>query len=113
MLPAPAQGAVAVVCREDSPIRTICAELNDTETAVCTRIERDFLRLLQGGCSTPISAFATMRGGEIYFKGNITTVDGRESVSIAVKEKKENFSQIAEKAVDEIKLKNAGQLLVK
>lgn len=79
MLPAPAQGAIMVVCREkDDYTFDSCQTFNDEDTAVCTKIERDFLRTLLGGCSTPISALATIRNGEIYFKGNILSLDGKE-----------------------------------
>src|SRR5580698_11050313 len=50
MLPAPAQGAILVACREeDEPHFSVCQPLNDPDTALCTRIERDFLRGLLGG----------------------------------------------------------------
>ena len=66
MLPAPAQGAIMVVCREkDDYTFDSCQTFNDEDTALCTKIERDFLRTLLGGCSTPISALATIRNGEI------------------------------------------------
>ncbi len=83
MLPAPAQGAIMLVCREDDAISlNACKVFNDVETAICTKIERDFLRTLLGGCSTPISALAQIIEGQIYFKGNILSVDGKEKVDI-------------------------------
>ena len=83
MLPAPAQGAIMVVCREDDEFtRQACAPLNDSDTAICTRLERDFLRALLGGCSTPISALAEVSSGKIHFRGNILSVDGTEKVEI-------------------------------
>jgi hydroxymethylbilane synthase len=83
MLPAPAQGAIMIVCREED-IRTknICVALNDTATALCTRMERDFLRTLSGGCSTPISALAEMKNNKISFRGNILSLDGKEKVEV-------------------------------
>ena len=56
--------------------------LNDVDTAVCTKVERDFLRALLGGCSTPISALATMKDGVLFFEGNIVSVDGKEKISV-------------------------------
>jgi hydroxymethylbilane synthase len=83
MLPAPAQGAIMVVCREDDAISlNACKAFNDSETALCTKIERDFLRTLLGGCSTPISALAQLREGNVYFRGNILTVDGKQKIEI-------------------------------
>ena len=83
MLPAPAQGAIMIVCREnDEAAKEICALLNDAVTALCTKIERDFLRTLLGGCSTPISALAEIKNDHLHFRGNIFSVDGKEKVEI-------------------------------
>lgn len=82
MLPAPAQGAIMIVCREDDK-RSIdaCAPLNDEVTAFCTRVEREFLSALMGGCSTPISALAEpMEDGSIRFRGNIVSPDGKTKI---------------------------------
>lgn len=83
MLPAPAQGAIVAVCREDDQFALdACKHFNDEGTELCTKIERDFLRKLLGGCSTPISALAEIKGPEVHFKGNILSLDGREKVEI-------------------------------
>lgn len=83
MLPAPAQGAIMVVCREnDDASFDACKAFNDTYTALCTKIERDFLRTLLGGCSTPISALAEVKDGTIFFKGNICSPDGKQKFEI-------------------------------
>jgi hydroxymethylbilane synthase len=83
MLPAPAQGAIMVVCREaDDYCLEACNYFNHADTAICTKIERDFLRQLLGGCSTPISALATVKDNELIFKGNILSVDGKEKVTV-------------------------------
>jgi hydroxymethylbilane synthase len=83
MLPAPAQGAILVACREeDEAANEACQLLNDPDTALCTKIERDFLRTLLGGCSTPISALAEIEDGDLYFSGHILSLDGRQKVEI-------------------------------
>ena len=84
MLPAPAQGAIMIVCREnDLELMQICAELNDETTELCTRIERDFLKTLMGGCSTPVSAYARMAGEDIIFDGNIISPDGKQIIEVS------------------------------
>ena len=76
MLPAPAQGAIGIVCRTDDTFSfEISNALNDETTNLCTKIERAFLRTLLGGCSTPISALAVLENGTINFKGNICSPD--------------------------------------
>ncbi|HMH20870.1 MAG TPA: hydroxymethylbilane synthase [Puia sp.] len=83
MLPAPAQGAIMIMCREeDEEAWTGCQPLNDENTALCTKIEREFLRGLLGGCSTPISALAEIEDDEVYFSGNILSPDGKKKVEI-------------------------------
>lgn len=81
MLPAPAQGAIMVVCREDDETAArASALLNDETTALCTKAERDFLRTLLGGCSTPISALAEIKNDALIFKGNVFSPDGKRKV---------------------------------
>ncbi len=83
MLPAPAQGAIMIVCREyDSVSLEVCQNFNDADTSLCTKIERDFLRTLLGGCSTPISALAEVRNNTIIFKGTICSPDGKQKFEI-------------------------------
>jgi len=83
MLPAPAQGAILVACRMDDEISfAACQPMNDPETALCTKIERDFLRTLLGGCSTPISALAEVEEGDVYFAGELLSPDGRRKVTV-------------------------------
>ncbi len=84
MLPAPAQGAIMVVCREgDEAIFKTCMNFNDDATALCVKIERDFLKVLSGGCSTPISALVEVKNYDVAFKGNILSIDGKVKVEIA------------------------------
>ena len=60
-----------------------CLKIHDEATAVCVKIEREFLSHLMGGCSTPISAFAKLEGENIVFKGNIVSPDGSAKAEIS------------------------------
>ncbi len=81
MLPAPAQGAIVVVCRKDDEfVFNSCTVFNDKPTALCVKIERDFLKTLMGGCSAPIGALAEVEGKKIKLDGNILSVDGKEKL---------------------------------
>lgn len=82
MLPAPAQGAVMIACRKDDAYAfESCLTLNNEATALCTKIERDFLSGLMGGCSTPISALAQLENHEVIFKGQV--IDPTDPQNIA------------------------------
>ena len=83
MLPAPAQGAIMIAARENDELAiAACKKINDRETALCTFIERSFLRGLLGGCSTPVSAYAYIKDNKVHFKGNIYSPDGLRKVEI-------------------------------
>ncbi len=81
MVPAPAQGAVMVaVLEKNEDLVGICAELNHKDTATCVNIEREFLRVLEGGCTAPIGAFAIVIKEEISFKGVLFSPDGKNKM---------------------------------
>jgi hydroxymethylbilane synthase len=83
MIPAPAQGAVLVVCRgKEEELFGLCQKLHHESTAFCVKIERDFLSTLLGGCSTPIGALAEIEGDEIFFRGNFLDPAGEKMFSI-------------------------------
>lgn len=106
MLPAPAQGAITISCRtDDDSLFTVCRLLNDKTTFICTKIERDFLRTLLGGCSTPISALAVVENDTIIFKGNICSVDGMKKFDIEKKNSLKNSNSLGTEAANEL-LKN-------
>ncbi len=109
MLPAPAQGAVTVITQDKNVFcKKACENFHDENTWQCTRIERDFLRALMGGCATPISALAMRDKEDFYFKGNIVSPDGKEKIEIERYFKKEKFADAgAELAID--LLANGGQ----
>jgi hydroxymethylbilane synthase len=103
MLPAPAQGAIMVACRENDQFSfEACRHFNDEETALCTKIERDFLKTLLGGCSTPISALAKVNGGIVTFKGNICSTDGKEIYDIKKEETLADAGGLGVKAAEEL-----------
>lgn len=83
MIPAPAQGAMLIVAMQnDEFCKDAVAELNDIETEVCTHIERQFLKTLEGGCTAPIGALAVFVEDEIIFKGVLFSIDGKQKIEI-------------------------------
>ncbi|NBL65437.1 hydroxymethylbilane synthase [Flavobacterium sp. NST-5] len=85
MIPAPAQGAMVVVAMaNDDFTREAVSELNDIETEICTYIERQFLRTLEGGCTAPIGALAKYneQTDSIEFQGVLLSIDGKQKLEI-------------------------------
>jgi len=93
MIPAPAQGAMVVVAMgNDNFIIEAVSQLNDIETEICTYIERQFLRTLEGGCTAPIGALAkyNQQDDMIEFIGTLLSLDGKQKLEI---EKKVDISE--------------------
>ena len=83
MIPAPAQGAMVVVAMaNDEFCRQALNELNDIDTEVCTHIERQFLKTLEGGCTAPIGGLAVFVEDDILFKGVLFSIDGKQKIEI-------------------------------
>ena len=86
MIPAPAQGAMLVVAMEnDSFCKEALSKLNHKQTEICVHIERDFLRKLEGGCTAPIGALATIEDHNIHFEGALFSLDGKQKIALSKK----------------------------
>lgn len=76
-MPAPAQGALAVECRaDDEETRAAIDALADAEATARASAERQVLATLEAGCTAPVAAFATVRGGEVELTAGAFAVDG-------------------------------------
>jgi hydroxymethylbilane synthase len=78
-LPAPAQGAIAVECREDDrTTRDLLAALDHASTRRCVEAERAMNRALHGSCQVPVAAYAQEHAGGLHLAGLVASVaDGR------------------------------------
>lgn len=66
LLPAAGQGAIALQCRaNDSAVRSVLSRINDPVSWDCVTAEREFLRLVGGGCSVPIGVYARIEGDKM------------------------------------------------
>jgi len=71
-LPAGGQGIIALQIRADNEsIRAIFSPVNDHETLLCLRAEREFLRLLQGDCNSPVGILATTKNGIMNMRAQL------------------------------------------
>jgi hydroxymethylbilane synthase len=90
MLPAPAQGALAVECRAgDTALAVLLAELDDTDTRRAVTAERTLLAELEAGCSAPVGAIAEVvesidESGRVFeelsLRGCVAALDGSDVI---------------------------------
>ena len=113
MIPAPAQGAMVVVAMaKDEFSRQALTELNDIDTEVCTHIERQFLKTLEGGCTAPIGALAVFVEDDILFKGVLFSFDGKQKIEIEKTVPMQEWKKLGFYSAIEI-LENGGVELMK
>ena len=74
ILPAAGQGILAVQTRRGTD--TAClAKLHDRDAACCALAERAFVRSLDGGCSSPVAAYAVVEGEKLTLTGLYVSAD--------------------------------------
>lgn len=113
MIPAPAQGAMMVVAMEnDSFSRNALAQLNHKETEICTFVERQFLKTLEGGCTAPIGALVEINEDVITLRGVLFSLDGKHKLEIEKTVKIDLYQNFGELCATEI-LNNGGSELMK
>ena len=115
MIPAPAQGAMVIVAmgNDDFTLDAV-SQLNDIETEICTYIERQFLKTLEGGCTAPIGALAKYCELEdtFVFKGSLLSIDGKQKLEIEKIVPVEEWKKLGFNCANEI-LENGGAELMK
>lgn len=83
MIPAPAQGAMVVVAKEEDTFsKEALTKLNHKESETATNIEREFLRTLEGGCTAPIGALTQIKEQTVHFEGVLFSLDGKQKIAI-------------------------------
>ncbi len=76
-IPAVGQGALGCeIRRQDQELKEMLAAINHEETYGAVMAERSFLRLLEGGCHTPIGAYGKKDGSNLILSGMVATSDG-------------------------------------
>lgn len=77
--PAAGQGAIALEIRSsDAPSRIFCEGINHRETMIRISAEREFLRLLDGGCHTPVGVFSQLEDDQLTLKARVFPDEGGE-----------------------------------
>jgi hydroxymethylbilane synthase len=83
MLPAPAQGALAVECRADSEFLDALAKLDHPATRAAITAERVLLSTLEAGCSAPVAALAeVVESGELRLHGAVVSPAGDRAIRL-------------------------------
>jgi len=104
MLPAPAQGALAVQVREsDGPLVELIRQIDHPPTRAAVRAERAFLRALGGGCTLPVGALATVEGDRLCLRVRVLSEDGSRQVSARREGRPDDPERLGHEAAEEVR----------
>ncbi len=99
MLPAVAQGAIGIEIKiSNHRARALVEAVHHQTTGDAIICERAFLATLEGSCRTPIAGHATISGKTISFRGQILSLDGKQSSEVALQGPIEDAAAIGNEA---------------
>ena len=79
IIPSVGQGVVALQCRKnDSETIQLLDKVNHKLTNICVIAERQFLKVLEGDCETPVGAIANLVGDQINLEAELFSIDGKQ-----------------------------------
>lgn len=112
MVPAVGQGALGIECRaDDTFVRDLLAGLDDASTRAAVLAEREFLRVLQGGCQVPIGAHATIHDGTLHLHGIVLDRDGKRSFDGSIRGPADLAENLGHQLAQQLVQRGARELL--
>jgi hydroxymethylbilane synthase len=112
MVPAPAQGAVAVMIHEENrELSQVLGKIEHEETAICTRVERELLNRMEAGCSAPVGAFAWIENEVLILHAVALSLDGSVQYDVEMTAPVQSVTEIGKKAADELLDKGADAII--
>ena len=103
MLPPMGQAALGIeIVSSNSLTKEIALSLNDADTALCTKLERDFVRAIGAGCSAPVAVNATIEDGVVVIRAMIGFPDGTHILKKELKAKREDSLRLGENLAKEM-----------
>lgn len=111
-LPAVGQGALAIECRaDDAQLRAWLSELEHEATRIAVTAERAFLSKLEGGCTVPLAAHATVNGEVLSIRGLVGSPDGLRVVRSEKSGRASDAATLGEALAGELLEQGAAEIL--
>ena len=112
MLPAIAQGAIGIECRQNDPeVESLLAPLNDKETQIRITAERAMNTRLQGGCQVPIGGYSEIDKGVIVVRGLVGRPDGSEMIHGVISGRPEDAEELGDVLGQDLLSRGADEIL--
>ena len=103
IIPAAGQGALAIEIRaDDFATESLIENLNDGETNLSVKVERDFLEIIGGSCQIPVGIFARIEDKKIIARAIISSVDGKNFIEDTKIDSVENISEFGKNFAEDL-----------
>ena len=113
MIPASGQAALGIEIIDNLEVEQIVSVLNDESAIIETRVERDFVTILEGGCQVPIGVNAELNGDVLKVKAILGLPDGSELLIEEMVAKKEEYTTLGKKLAEKVIEHGAKELLAR
>ncbi|NPA28783.1 MAG: hydroxymethylbilane synthase [Epsilonproteobacteria bacterium] len=113
MIPPSGQASLGIEIVDDPEIEKIAAVLNDADSALAAKIERDFVARLEGSCQVPIAVHARVADGDVSARAMVGLPDGSEILKETLSASKESAQDLGIRLADRMISAGAKTLLAR
>ncbi|WQV86457.1 hydroxymethylbilane synthase [Helicobacter pylori] len=113
MIPSMGQGALGVEMLKNHKHFITLQKLNDEESAFCCRLEREFIKGLNGGCQIPIGVHASLMGDRVKIQAVLGLPNGKEVITKEKQGDKTKAFIIVQELLEEFLQSGAKEILEK
>ena len=111
MIPASGQAALGIEIVDDPEVERLVSVLNDQNAIIETRVERDFVTILEGGCQVPIGVNAEIEGETLHVKAILGMPDGSEMMSESITSTRAEYANVGKALAQSVLERGAKALL--
>ncbi|WRG01516.1 hydroxymethylbilane synthase [Helicobacter pylori] len=113
MIPSMGQGALGVEMLKNHKHFITLQKLNDEESAFCCRLEREFIKGLNGGCQIPIGVHANLMGDKVKIQAVLGLPNGKEAITKEKQGDKTKAFDLVQELLEEFLQSGAKEILEK
>ncbi|MFP6239255.1 hydroxymethylbilane synthase [Helicobacter pylori] len=113
MIPSMGQGALGVEMLKNHKHFATLQKLNDEESAFCCRLERVFVKGLNGGCQIPIGVHASLMGDRVKIQAVLGLPNGKEVITKEKQGDKTRAFDLVQELLEEFLQSGAKEILEK
>ncbi len=113
MIPSMGQGALGVEMLKNHKHFITLQKLNDEESAFCCRLEREFIKGLNGGCQIPIGVHASLMGDRVKIQAVLGLPNGKEAITKEKQGDKTKAFDLVQELLEEFLQSGAKEILEK